>query len=361
MIDFRYQCLSFDEEYRLGCFTKTEVTALGADCLLVAEQGARSVNPTLVGLRIRLEETVGLSTLQKVMGVVPAIIPSFFVRTNILAMVLLFVLAWPAAAFRDHVLGSIPQYPNPEWLRGASTQIFLDPIVLHGISMMFGCWLLFSIARQKGLSRFPALLVSIGILAYVLILSFLISDEVLKPAFAYPRSIAYNPDSEPPITGLIRNWTGVGTAVPSGFMLRQVTLCLAFFWIAGHPQAPIRFSGSIRKWFIYSLNVLLVILVAFLRMYNNAHEPFDVVIGAGIGILVFWLSVVPLSALLYERPKSLLPELATFWMIFLVGLAFYSQNASRWIITSASIISILGFLSLLPRINVRKLSLRSGL
>lgn len=274
--------------------------------------------------------------------------PQFFYFSSFLGLILTFTLS---LIFSRIKLGELfPHFPGPLWLDRLT--YILDPFAIHFISLLFLCWLIFRIGQNQGWSKQESLIACLIPVA-ILIMSYLVGDKLFKPSFNYDRPFQYQNIYEPPITRLLQNLFGSGSGVPSGFTMRQIVLYLTFLCSWRHPQSPLHTLG-LKAYLIHFLNILFVVLVPLLRIYRNAHSPFDVFMSIGTSIIIFWLIVVPLYALVFEKYKNLIGRFAGIYLLFASLLIFYTQNAPRWIITTVLIVFLLAIIrriSLISRKN----------
>jgi len=131
-------------------------------------------------------------------------------------------------------------------------------------------------------------------LGITLMLSFML-NQVAKGWFDTPRPFELDPD-------VVRTERALAGALGPGFP-------------SGHAQSSLTFWGlaallARRRWFTV-VAALIVVLVAFSRMYLGVHVPLDILGGLALGALMVALAVVVVRAEL--TPPA--------WLLLLVGVA----------------------------------------
>ena len=90
-----------------------------------------------------------------------------------------------------------------------------------------------------------------------------------------------------------RPWIRDARIVPDSGALATAT---GYSFPSGHSMnaASLYGGGTIRKEFSKSLRIVLgiiLVLIAFSRNFLGVHTPQDVLVGAGVGVLVMWLTI----------------------------------------------------------------------
>ncbi|HRE50546.1 MAG TPA: phosphatase PAP2 family protein [Flavitalea sp.] len=99
-----------------------------------------------------------------------------------------------------------------------------------------------------------------------------VSASILKPFFARPR-----PCYDPELTAILRNLIGCGGryGLPSSHASNHFGLAAFWFLAVSH------ISG--KKWYWLWI---WAILICYAQVYVGKHYPFDIIVGAGLGITV---------------------------------------------------------------------------
>lgn len=95
---------------------------------------------------------------------------------------------------------------------------------------------------------------------------------------------------------------------------------------SGHTQNAVGMFGALaysarRKWFAF-LCILLAVLVGFSRMYIGVHTPADVLVSAGIALLL----IFALRPIAIGRKKMLLPCILVALLCCAVGLLLFVER-----------------------------------
>ena len=218
--------------------------------------------------------------------------------------------------------------------------ILIDPLMWQAISGLMVCYFTFPILVSKGFNKRDAFVLSIMIPFGFVVLAHLINDYALKPSLAFDRAIKYNTSLEPPLTQAMLGIVGRGSAVPSGFTVRQTVICLLLCWTSSHPGSPLFYQGKRQKLFVGFLSLALFVLVVFERVYVGAHAFFDVFIGTGTGIILWLYVVIVVSSPVYQPMRERLKTLVGVWLIFCGAMLPYAADAATWILTSTLLLSI---------------------
>lgn len=147
---------------------------------------------------------------------------------------------------------------------------------------------------------------------------------------------------------LLMGWSG--NRVVNGFL--KVTACVYRPWIrdirivpnsealelatgysfpSGHSMnaASLFGGGAIRKDLSKALRVVLglfVVLIAFSRIFLGVHTPQDILIGAGAGLLVMWLTTI-LIAWVDKKPNRDIPVMC-IGIVIAVAVAVFAATKS---------------------------------
>lgn len=165
---------------------------------------------------------------------------------------------------------------------------FLDTltVILHNLGGDLGYILVlpiiyWSISRYRGRQLLFVLLIAlVGLLAF-------------KEAIASPRPFVQHPDQ---VTALVEE---DGYGLPSGHVVLSVVI-----W--GY------IASLVRRWWVWLLVVLYVLLIAWSRMYAGVHYPQDVIGGMVIGAGLLALSLALL------KPVARLWVTAAWWQKLIV-------------------------------------------
>lgn len=154
---------------------------------------------------------------------------------------------------------------------------------------------------------------------FLLVVMWVVGDFFFKPAFGYTRPPL--PLGEPPFTALVR-WAlerflgiGAGASLPSGFVLRQVGLTLLMALLLYQKKQP---NSPIWRGVFHGLNILLCVLVIFLRYSRGEHDLFDIALTLPMGTVLFWFIAIPF----YRRMGSIIRK-----SVWNVGAGFLLLNA----------------------------------
>ncbi|MGI6168116.1 MAG: phosphatase PAP2 family protein [Christensenellales bacterium] len=116
-----------------------------------------------------------------------------------------------------------------------------------------------------------------------LLLSYYVSDHILKPLIQRPRPFALNQSALLP------------AAAPSSFSFPSTHACSSF-------AAATAIALSNRKVGIFAY--VFSALVGFSRIYLYLHYPSDIIAGAGLGIVCGWLAATILQRFFPQSPYS---------------------------------------------------------
>ena len=189
------------------------------------------------------------------------------------------------------------QSPTLDNLYGS---VIFDPLIIHLFTAIICSVLIFFSARivkgNEKWSRIIAIFLPFVILGIML----LIGDNLIKPAFSVQRPLSRL--QEPFVTKFIRgiisnNHEGAPTSMPSGFVMRQIGLFWIVNWMVFERRAKNRYPKIVRI-SIFSINLFLLIMVCFARIYGESHTLLDVFVAIGVGTLLFWLIVLPINNLI---------------------------------------------------------------
>jgi hypothetical protein len=264
----------------------------------------------------------------------------------------LILVPFAARLDKSHIfqLFSPTQIAN---LEKASRSIYLDPFMIHIVTCIFIGWLLYKIAMSELLNiphkTLGVIIISISPLL-LLVASYLFTALIFKPAFAFPRSVDYLTENEPPIVNLFYKFFGPGDSAPSGFVVRQMVLMLSVFLFNRYETNPLKK----KKFLTHLTNIvafLFVILVGVLRVCIGAHSLFDVTLSIGSGALIFWLIyIIPYS--LYHQ-NGATRTVCVIYTLFAGVFIFYAKNPRYWIISYFVTTSILMLIDVIPEILMK--------
>jgi hypothetical protein len=230
----------------------------------------------------------------------------------------------------------------------------------HSIGFLSVVSLWYYVCRRTRFSICRSFIVSLAIPLVVLLLAWVINDGIFKNALSYPRPAEYSNAAEDAATRLMHAYLGVGQGAPSGYAVRQTILLVMWIWIASHAQSPFargsnpypflaktQYSGV--TFFCYILSIILqVLLLAFVclqRIAVYAHGPFDLIVGIGIGILIFWTLLLPAVAYYQSNAALFLLHLATLWLLLTLLFVFQTQQPASWIKIGITFFVILTLIS----------------
>lgn len=100
---------------------------------------------------------------------------------------------------------------------------------------------------------------------------------------------------------------------------------------SGHTQFAVGTFGSIaatekNKW-IKGICIALMILVPFSRMYVGVHTPADVLVGAGMALILVWLMTKPVTLGSEKTMKLLIGGMIALALLFLCYVELWSFPA----------------------------------
>ena len=86
--------------------------------------------------------------------------------------------------------------------------------------------------------------------------------------------------------------------------------------------------------------MVLFLLVAFVRFYRGRHSLFDIGVGIGVAVVLYWTFVL-LTAVITARREAerrLLGEFVVPLGAFALALVFYAQETKWWLYLCLSIV-----------------------
>ena len=292
------------------------------------EYTIQTIRPSLVDIRQRIDLQPNLSrfSLATPLAIIPPLrttILQVSCYTIIVVSVLLFYFTYNLNMPVTNLLSTPP-------ISTLLRPYFPDPIWMHMVTALTTSFCLLVLMRRLGLSGlFYRYVLPLAAPLITLGLSLLINNYILKEAFGLMRPQDYSVSLEPRITKFMMRMTGDSKAFPSGYMVRQVVSFLLLMWFLSHPVLRHYFSSF--TWMcMVGVNALLLPVVGIERIIIGSHTMLDVLAGATFGLLVFWLIVVPTSAIVSAPSLRLLPYLITVWQFFAVVFLFYSHNLMLW-------------------------------
>ncbi len=226
---------------------------------------------------------------------------------------------------------------------------YFDTVMLQGFSILIVAWVISRFLSCKGMSRGAMSFVwALAILGCMMGFELILERIVLKPSFSYDR---FEQSVETAMVAFLNQGGHFGgeekTACPSGFALRQVILFLTFLLIhrqeEWHRLFEKRVSRALQKT-LYPINVGLLFLVPFLRVYWGRHHFFDIGMSIGIGVFTFWSITLLVSNWLRGSMEDFqclvfmaVPMAAFTFVIFL-----YTEGPARWLIFCWLLIMVSG-------------------
>lgn len=276
----------------------------------------------------------------------PAIIGQTFPGTTSI-----FLYASAFAAFLFMVLLTLKPLQGglPRVALLDSLTYWVDPLLLQGLSLLY----VLIVASHYSHIRWETSYTSWKTYVYpiwVLLLVLLavgLEKPVFKASFLYNRPASMQ--AEPFFTALVRQIPWIsrllsreeGTAAPSGFVLRQTLLFLSFLLLAFQKT-----WGMWRRKTFIMVNILILLFVAFSRVYRASHGAFDIGLGMAIGTFLFWLFYLVSLAFIQPRSRSFLTDFSLPAVGFTFSILFYCQETSVWLGFSFGSLLVLGIVHL---------------
>jgi len=277
---------------------------------------------------------------------VPLVRQSVFFRAVSAALALVVVML--CLGERSQTAWEAP----PPWVLTVS--YWLDPLLLQGLSVLAVGLVVMGYRRpsltirnilwRRKLQCFTAC-VCVGL---SLVLSYVLGEVWLKPAFGYQRPTSFHGDS------FILEWLGIMTlqGCPSGFMVRQIWLFLLVVVFAGASCSTHPARGDLR-WTRRSKLVMLVliactVLIACVRLARRAHTVFDLAMGIATGVYLFWLVYYLRAALWRKVGRQSCTDMVGISCVFLPVFLIYSKTGMLWTVSAVIIFALLGVGHWLP-------------
>jgi hypothetical protein len=269
-------------------------------------------------------------------GQMPTLATEFY-GSLVLALLTVVPGLWLANATEPWLRSTFEAREIQAWAR---SPIF-DPLAVHMVAYVTVVWMLFVIVRYRKWRRITALLFALIMPLLVLGLTAAATALVIKPALAIPRPPSFSPANEPPLISFMHERIGHGLGFPSGNTVRQVILCAGAFTLLHHPAVTAAISKQTAA-LLQCLNVLLLVSVMFVREVVGSHSLFDSVGGLAFGIMMFWAVVIPFNALTAGASGfRFAKHFSVIWLVFALGILFYSRNPYRWAVTALVIYLVL--------------------
>jgi membrane-associated phospholipid phosphatase len=258
----------------------------------------------------------------------PSVPLELFTLSIIISVELTVIITVMGVAFNQSLIGI-----RTPFLNSLTYQWFFDPITWHFVVGILASFLIFTQAQYiRGADLWSRIIAS-GIPFVLIVLVFLVGDLLIKPAYAVDRLL--NPLPEPILVSffdrLIESGPPKADSMPSGFVMRQVSLFYLVTWIV----IQMKYT---KKWIrigCEAISILGLLIVVFSRIYRGAHSLLDVSAAIGVGTLIFWIIMLPPFNIItlrrfYIHKIRLCELVAGILILFLIFLGF-SNNASALI------------------------------
>jgi PAP2 superfamily len=184
----------------------------------------------------------------------------------------------------------------------------------------------------------------ITVIVLMLCIEFGLEQLVFKPTFGFNRPA--DTIGEPWLTHFLRPFYDFehlkGSSTPSGFMVRQTMLALLFAFAIHQPNF-LKGRGTWKLGLLHLINIFLLFLMAWLRIYTGAHRLYDIAIAIGIGGFLFWAMIYVFLSFKDEIRRHI-GDFALPAMTFAFMVLLYSQDFVRWVAFSVGTIGLLAFL-----------------
>lgn len=195
-------------------------------------------------------------------------------------------------------------------------------------------------------TRLDTFIVALLGVALVLVVVALIEGFILKPSFGAQRPDVPALNEMTGVYGWLVSMTrGPGTGAPSGFTTRQLILSLWIVLLSTQRSWPRGRPVLLSKGSTYAVAIGSFVLVVVCRVLSGAHYPFDIAIGIGFGVFLFWWTILMLGLIVTTAG-----EFALFARRFMIPGGFFtivhgylSNNLRLWAIFSSSALVLLAW------------------
>ena len=255
-----------------------------------------------------------------------------------------------------------------------------DPLLIQLFTFLLFTFLYWNYLKKSHPeeNRFKRLLVSFFIPILIFILSYVLEQLVLKPAFRYKRpGIEYEPLENPWFLNFIietmrqfisslpiqfsnllfpnaplNNLTDPNYQdVPSGFAMRQLIILYITIWIVLQKIDDKESLTKKIKIILFSFEFIAFILVAFSRIYRAAHSVFAITTAVSVTTVLVWISVsifYVISPNYRRKFRPIVSEIFAAYIAISFFFYFYSNDVGEWLKVSMVVLLIFTLSYLIP-------------
>ena len=210
-----------------------------------------------------------------------------------------------------------------------------DVVVIQAVSLILLMFLAYRFSSR--FLPFPRHRIAIFVVAFysfVMVMEFACEELFLKPTFRYGRPVAVTTSkavTEETYGDLWRYDADQEGGAPSGFTLRQTMILMLFLSLAHQRKWREAFSAvqsRVYHWIYY----VSFASVPALRFYHARHSLFDIGVGVGIAVMMYWFFTLSANFIFNRsaEDKRYLGESITPLACYSLAILFYCQETKWW-------------------------------